>query len=228
MPVSYSVRMDLDGFRELFAFGQLRYTRKLGVLLAVVGLGMAAAMLAVLISAFAPEVVGYLTASVALGGLGVAMAIRPPIRLAGRKSLVLRGFCAHGAAATSGTPLEGLVADYQVTLDEHGAMESCPVRVLRTPWMAFEERSHMTARGTYFALRRGKDNSLAYNMLGLNWAFREEDVDGVLFVPAEVMAAHPGLADDLRRRIAAQRGEVARRGAESAAAQDLARWVRGA
>ena len=189
--VSYSVHMDLEGFRDLFRAQQIRYTRKLGILCAVLFGFMTIASVFACLSAPSVEMVGGALLFVALLVFGVVMAVRPPLMLATRAGVVRRWFAQRGAAGTGDDQLGQLVADYTVTLSAFGFTEA----------------------------------SLAYNLMGINWAFRNEDASGVLFLPRELVEKNPGLVDETSFAIKDARRRYLGRGKRPIEDKQLASWL---
>lgn len=223
--VSYSVHMDLEGFRDLFRAQQIRYTRKLGILCAVLfGFMTIASVFACL---FAPsvEMVGGTLLFVALLVFGVVMAVRPPLLLATRAGLVRRWFAQRGAASAGDDQLGQLVADYTVTLSAFGFTEASSTATLNIPWFALDARPVAGDNGTYFVLAKGKEASLAYNLMGINWAFRDEDASGVLFLPRELVEKNPGLVDEASSAIKDARRRYLGRGKRAIEDKQLASWL---
>lgn len=149
-------------------------------------------------------------AFVALAAFGLVMAVKPPALLATRATMVARWFAAHGAAAPADGTIKTLHADYAVSVEPLGFVEQSSAGRIATPWFALRPAGVRRARGVYFPVDDGKESSLAYNMLGVNWALRDESAMHVLFVPNEVLRSVPGveayIADSIRRSRAAFRG----------------------
>lgn len=222
---AYSVHMDLDAFRDLFRAQQIRYTRKLGILCAAL-FGLLA-LVSVFASLTAPsvEMEGTALLFVVLLAFGVMMAVRPPLLLATRAGLVRRWFAQRGAANAASDPLAQLVADYTVTLSAFGFTEASSTATLNVPWFALDARPVAGDNGTYFVLAKGKEASLAYNLMGINWAFRDEDASGVLFLPREVVEKSPGLVDEVSSAIKGARQRYLGRGRQAGEDERLAAWL---
>lgn len=223
--VSYSVHMDLEGFRDLFRAQQIRYTRKLGILCAVLFGFMTIASVFACLSAPSVEMVGGTLLFVALLVFGVVMAVRPPLLLATRAGLVRRWFAQRGAASAGDDPLAELVADYTVTLSAFGFTETSSTATLNIPWFALDARPVAGDNGIYFVLAKGKEASLAYNLMGINWAFRDEDASGVLFLPNGVVEKNPGLVDEASSAIKGARQRYLGHGKRPIGDERLAAWL---
>lgn len=179
--VTYSVRMDLDGFRDLFRAQQLRYMRKLFVGCAALFGLLGAALLVSGLTAPQPGALLYALLLIAAAVACALAARRPPVALATRQGPVRRWFSQHGARDAATPELDNLAASYEVSLEKFGFCERSVSAVLHTPWFALDERPVAGDKGTYFVLAKGKEASVAYNLIGINWAFRDEDVSGVLY-----------------------------------------------
>lgn len=225
--VAYSVCMDLDGFRDLFRAQQLRYMRKLFIGCAVL-LGLLGAVLLISgLTAPQPDALLYALLLMAAAVACALAARRPPVALATRQGPVRRWFSQHGARDAATPGLDNLAANYEVSLDEFGFCERSVSGVLRTLWLALDERPVTGEEGTYFVLAKGKEASVAYNMIGINWAFRDEDVSGVLFLPNEVIEKNLGIVDGVRSSIRDARARYLGKGAQVAADGRVAAWMRG-
>ena len=155
---AYSVHTDLDGFRDLFRAQQIRYTRKLGILCAVLVGILALVSVFAGLSAPSVEMVGTALLFVALLAFGVMMAVRPPLLLATRAGMVRRWFAQRGAANAGNEPLGRLIADYTVTLSALGFTEASSTATLNIPWFALDARPVAGDNGTYFVLAKGKED----------------------------------------------------------------------
>lgn len=225
--VTYSVRMDLDGFRDLFRAQQLRYMRKLFIGCAVL-LGLLGAVLLISgLTAPQPDALLYALLLMAAAVACALAARRPPVALATRQGPVRRWFSQHGARDAATPGLDNLAANYEVSLEKFGFCESSVSAVLHTPWFALDERPVVGDKGTYFVLAKGKEASVAYNLIGINWAFRDEDVSGVLYLPKEVIEKNPGLVDSVRSSIRDARARYLGKGAQAADDSQLSSWMRG-
>ena len=222
---AYSVHMDLDGFRDLFRAQQIRYTRKLGILCAVLFGLMALVSIFACLSAPSVEIVGTALLFVVLLAFGVMMAVRPPLLLATRAGLVRRWFAQRGAANAGNDPLGQLVADYTVTLSAFGFTEASSTATLNIPWFALDARPVAGDNGTYFVLAKGKEASLAYNLMGINWAFRDEDASGALFLPREFVEKNPGLVDEVSSAVKGARQRYLGHGKRPIEDERLAAWL---
>lgn len=225
--VTYSVRMDLDGFRDLFRAQQLRYMRKLFVGCAVSFGLLGAALLVSGLAALRPDALPYALLLIAAAVACAIAARRPPVALATRQGPVRRWFSQHGARDAAIPELGSLVASYDVSLEELGFCERSASAVLHTPWFALDARPVVGDRGAYFVLAKGKEASVAYNLIGINWAFRDEDVSGVLFLPNEVIEKNLGLVEGVRSSIRDARARYLGKGAQAAADGRVAAWMRG-
>ena len=225
--ITYSVRMGLDGFRGLFRARQLRYMRKLFFMCTFFLAPLGALMLVSGLTAFQPDALLYGALFLAAAVACVLFSRRPPLLLATREPIVRRWFSQHGSRDASRPPLSELTASYEVSLDEFGFCERSVSGVLRTLWLALDERPVTGEEGTYFVLAKGKEASVAYNMIGINWAFRDEDVSGVLFLPNEVIEKNLGIVDGVRSSIRDARARYLGKGAQVAADGRVAAWMRG-
>lgn len=224
MGVEYSVRMGIDGFRALFLAQNSRVQRAAGIVLAVI-FGLFLVLLA-LLGALLDDPLVTLAFAAAMA-LGVAFAVHPVMLLSGRQGVVRGWFARHGAADAKTARLDSLVADYRVSLEDYGFVESSATATSRIPWFVLSGKVAEVPGGVCFLKDQGKDGSVVYNAIGVNWAFRNEDVNGSLFVPADI--ATPGLVRDVSARVKASRSSYAgRKGAERARHDEgLAEWVLG-
>ena len=171
------------------------------------------------------EAAGCALLFVALLVFGVVMAVRPPLLLATRAGLVRRWFAQRGAASAGDDPLAELVADYTVTLSAFGFTETSSTATLNIPWFALDARPVAGDNGTYFVLAKGKEASLAYNLMGINWAFRDEDASGALFLPREFVEKNPGLVDEVSSAVKGARQRYLGHGKRPIEDERLAAWL---
>ncbi|MDY5271302.1 hypothetical protein [Tractidigestivibacter sp.] len=224
MSTSYSVHVDIATFKQMFVAQNSNLMRVAGVILAVVG-GLGSALLVSMGGLFElPEVtLGLL----ALFAFGLLFAVHPVMSLSGRKGVVQSWFSRHGEAQASMLPLSALSCDYQVSIEDYGFVETSSSTVNRFPWFVLSGKTAKVPGGVCFLRDKGKDGSAIYNLIGINWAFRNEDVNGVLFVPSD--AATPELLQLISSRVRESRATYGgRKGAERAKHDEgLAEWMLG-
>lgn len=202
-PVRYEAHVDIDGFRELYLARQGRYLRKVGAAIFFL-FGIAAAVsVALLLEEPSATWLASSAALIVVTAFGLVEAVRP-------FGLVPAGvarewFAEHGASVAQDSPIADLAARYEVTLEPEGFVEYAGGMRRAVPWAALSGRCKRTARGAYFPVDGGRDDSLAYNMAGVNWTMREGDVAGTLFVPASVLAEHPGIDGAIAAAVSASR-----------------------
>lgn len=205
MSTSYQVHMDYEGFRELFLAQQGGYTRKLGVLCAVV-CGVLGAFGLAAVAGGRHDMLLSDVVLLACAAFGLLMAVWPSAVLSTRGGLVRAWFAERGSMDTQGK-ITAISCDYTVELDDRGFTELAGSNTIRTAWYELSDRPRAGERGTYFVRSKGRDDSVLYNLMGINWALRDEAVSGVLFIPNEVTRENEGLVEEVRGRIAAARQE---------------------
>lgn len=222
---SYQVHMDLEGFRELFVAQQRNYVKKVGILCTVMFVPGSLFSVYMLVSEPSFEALGFLAMCVALSALGIADLVKPPAMLSTRKRLVYTWFYTHGVPDPDKVEFKRLATDYTVSLGAYGFAEQSATFALNTPWFSLREKPVKDTRGTYFVVDDGKESSALYNMIGINWALREETAVGALFIPASVTAANPGLVDEISRLVASMRAEVKGRSMSPEKAKAIQAWA---
>ena len=197
VPLSYDVHMDSDGFKDLFraSLGRLMRRWLIVALVLLIGfLPIAILMVSMDPSGSWPLLVGDL----ALAECCIAFMRRPPVALSTRRSVVDEWFMYHGVRNVSAIPLNGLSCSYRVTLGEHGFTESMADGSRNVPWLALTDKPARGDDGIYFFRDGGLNSSALYNLIGINWAFRDEGVVSTLFVPNSVVDANPDLVPSIR------------------------------
>lgn len=202
--ITYHVHADYDMFKDVFVAQHTSYLRKVGLAWAVI------AGFVVVLSVFgffsAPDLsIGLIAlAFVVLFVMGLRMAICPFALVVTRADEVRRWFSFHGAR-TAGVPLRRLEADYDVVIGDEGFSEKSSAGCVTIPWNRLRGTRVRRPSGDFLPVDDGKQSSLAYNAIGLNWALREEGTAGVLVIPSSVLADNPALAEEVLRRIAVTR-----------------------
>lgn len=222
---NYQVHMDYEGFRELFVAQQRRYLMKIGIWCTVFCVPLSLFAIYITASEFSLEYLGMTVLFVLLAALGIADIIKPPAMLVTRKPLVYMWFYEHGVPEPDKVEFKQLTADYTVSLGAYGFSEDSAAFSLNTPWLQLREKPVTDARGTYFVVDDGKESSALYNMMGINWALREETVTGVLFIPKAVTDADPGLVEQISGLIAGARKAVRGKEMTTQQAAAIKEWV---
>ena len=221
---SYKVKMDLEGFRDLFGAQNGLYMRKIAVMLLVCDLPFTLALLWGGAYTVSLELLASTVMCVALVVLAILMLVRPAFCMRSRGGDVRGWFMRHGVKYAQMQPLDELRARYTVELGPLGVSEDSDLELERTPWFAFREKPVRGRHGTCFVLDTGKQSSLLYNMIGINWAFREEGLDGALFVPDEVIARDPGIVGRISSAISDARAQ----GTGAHKTGEIEEWLRAA
>ena len=205
---TFETTVDLDGFRELFKVQQGPYSRKLGITTAVFcGL---LALMGLLLFAVEPslESFGFFALFAALVVLGVAMARNPAFLFTWRKPQIYLWFCSRGVEDPTAVELSDLKTTYRVVCGEHGFTLESPVGTMNVPWGALAERAWQCPLGVCFRYDDGKNSSVIHNLIGVNYASRKEDgVVYSLLLPTDVLAANPGLQQQVSDHIAESRAK---------------------
>lgn len=223
---TYHVHLDINDFKELFVAQQGQLQRVSGIILATISLLII--FLLVAIGSLADDLLFVVLLGL-LAILGIAFAVHPVMLLSGRSEVVRSWFESHGARNATSASLDELVADYDVEITDYGFIERVGFSGRRVPWFALTGKSSAGQRATYFMVDNGKESSVLYNMVGVNWMFRDESVAGVLVVPNDVLAANPGLTDKIRANVSASRSRYRGVGGRKAIESDagLRDWALG-
>lgn len=224
MSTSYSVHVDLGTFKQMFVAQNSNLQRVAGIILAVLG-GLGLVLMVSGGDFFKmPEVTLVL---LALFVLGLAASIHPVMSLSGRKGVVQDWFSRHGEANAAMLPLTELSGDYQVSIEDYGFVETSATTVNRIPWFVLSGKTAKVPSGVCFLRDSGKNSSVIYNLIGINWAFRNEDVNGLLFIPSEV--ATPEFLQLISSKVQESRTAYGgRKGAEKAKHDEgLTEWMLG-
>lgn len=199
----YQVRMDYDGFRDLFRAQNGTYVRKAGTLSAVCCLFLAPVLLATATSGWmsSAEVPMMVVVAVIVGLVGVLavwMVVDPSMMLFSRGAMVRHLFEARGGHFAGRGDAS---CDYEVSLDKEGFTQRSGSGAFGTPWAQLRSKPLQGSRGTYFAFDDGKNSSVAHNMAGVNYAYRQDSPMRTLFIPQEVVDANQGIVEDVERCI---------------------------
>ena len=221
---TYAVHMNCNGFKSLFVAQNGKLQRVAGVFLAVVG---ALVLLPLASLGYLFKDLGLTLLFLALMVFGIVFAVRPQMALAGRKGVVYNWFSKHGCTNASAMPLSSLECDYRVSIEDYGYVESSASPTNRIPWFVLSGKTAKVPGGVCFLKDQGKDGSVIYNAIGINWAFRNEDMNGLLFVPND--AATPELLQTIASCIKESRSTYTGRAGRERAKHDegLAEWILG-
>lgn len=195
----YMVAVDYPTFKELFTAQQTPYLRKLGIACSIAFIAFAAFGIMMLVNAPSLENLGIALLFTALAIFGVRMAVKPFVFMGSREGIVQSWFEDHGAAFADCTPVEDLTVTYSISLTEFGFVEQTPRGRKAIPWFALSGKCISGKRADFYTAADGKNSSVAYNLLGINWMLRDEHALDVLVVPRDV--ATPQLNDALAKII---------------------------
>lgn len=225
MTTSYHVHMDLEGFRELFVAQQRRYLKKIGIICTIFFVPMTPLAAYWTVGEPSPTSIGSTLLFAILAVLGIADIVKPPAMLVTRKPLVYTWFFVHGVEKPNEVPMAQLATDYDVEIGDYGFSEKSAACTLNTPWLSLREKPVKDTRGTYFTVNDGKESSALYNMIGINWALREETATGVLFIPNDVASANPQLVGQISQAITSMRQAVRGHAISAELAQAIQTWA---
>lgn len=211
LDLSYNVHMDYNGLREMVRAQNVRYTRKAGIACLVFLLPLYCFIYMIV------SINGFMTALIEewyffamAGGLSVF----PVIMISGKGMTILstigpsvrKWFALHGTDTTDqinvktfflDTGLKDLRCDYTIHLSDYGFIEESQTARLVQPWFVMDGYCVKRKWGMYFTHDNGREDSVLYNAIGDNALFRETGIDGVLFVPKQILEENP----DLKERI---------------------------
>lgn len=226
----FDVHVDLPQFRSIFIAQNGNLQRLAGAILVVIcGLILAGLLWLATQGAFESFLEGLELSLlfIVLFVFGLFVLIHPVIALSGRKALVEDWFARHGSDLSKAQGLSDLVADYHVSVQDYGFVETSGDTTNRVPWFLLSGKNTKVSGGHYFLKDNGADNSALYNLIGINWAFRKEDVAGSLFIPEST--ASEELISDIRKKISASRALYAGRSGAKRIKTDtgLADWMLG-
>ena len=195
----YMVTVDYARFKELFTAQQTPYLRKLGIACSIAFIAFAAFGIMMLANMPSLENLGIAVLFTALAIFGVRMAVKPFVFMGSREGIVRSWFEDHGAAFADCTPVEDLTVTYSISLTPLGFIEQTPRGRKAIPWFALSGKCISGKYANYYTAADGKNSSVAYNLLGINWMLRDEHALDVLVVPHDV--AKPELDEAITTKI---------------------------
>lgn len=133
--------------------------------------------------------------------LGILLIFKPFIIFYTRKNIVTSWFQFHGLKDLKGS-FSNYKVEYNVNLSKYGVSEKFVSGAeVRFPWFTFTGKYVESPEGVYFTYDDGKNSSLMYNMLGVNYLLREELSGETLFIEKEVLNKNPNLIEDIKKSI---------------------------
>lgn len=208
----FDVHVDLPQFRRIYIAQNGSLQRAAGAILVVISGSILAELLWLGSQGIFDSFWEGLKLSllfIVLFAFGLFDFIHPVTALAGRRVLVENWFRRHGADLTKTQRLSDLVADYRVSVQEQGFVETSGDTINRVPWSLLSGKYTRIPSGLYFLKDNGADNSALYHLFGITWSLRQEDLAGALFVPESAVSAE--LVDDICNKISAARALYAGR-----------------
>ena len=193
----FETTVDLDGFREIFKAQQGAYARKLGIGCAVIGVPCTVLGFAMLMDEPSLEALGAVAIFLLVAVLGMVMTVNPAFMLTFRKPVVFQWFYLHGIEDPNEVPFSSLQTSYATTIGAWGFTIDSATAHMNVPWTMLDKKPISTATGTVFRAADGKNSSVVYNMIGINWAFRDESAGTfALLLPKAYLATNPGAVDN--------------------------------
>ena len=223
----YVVDADARTLLHLHRAQNAGVARRLGAL-GLVGCAVLAVALLAVIGGGVPSPAALLTVGMGLVLLVAFFAWMCTGRVAtfqGRRHLVDGWFSRRGDVDPRGVPARRLRATYEVRLCDLGFEEVSPRGVVtRTAWRELEPDPVRVPEGVCFVLaglRRGPGDAVGQRRASRGRRLVDR-VEGILLVPREVVAARPGLVEE----VAAHIGEWAE-DAAPASAGEVGAWLAG-
>lgn len=228
---AYDVTMDLDGYNELYLAQRDRYTKKMGTMGAVLFTILVIISFFLLLAEPSMEALGCAVLFLVCLALDIVMLKKPQVlvnrsgEIRRRAKSIVQWFLLHGMSGEELSSVSDLKAHYTVTLSKWGFEEKSDRACLHVPWFCLREKPLIKEMGAYFAFDDKKNSSVIYNMIGINWAFRDESAVGALFVPKDVLEAHSGLIEEVSATIKDARHRAKGKLLSNSEMEDLASWV---
>lgn len=226
--VRYRVSVDFERFKQIYIAQNRAYLRKVGIGGVIVGVPLTVISAMLTIQEFDTQWLLLLVAMLLLTVYSVFCIARPIVFFGTRKNEVYGFFARHETPIQSGQSLESLSCVFDVTVCEYGfELTMQDGNTVHLPWFSLSGRSEKMDFGQIFLGDDGKNSSYLYNMLGENALLREGMETEPLVVPTEAETAHPGLTDEIARRIADSRTKFGKHGnaKQTPEAQALAAWL---
>lgn len=232
LPFDFHVEVDLDWYKDLFRAQNLRYNRKVGIFGLVFFLPFTA--LGIFITAVNFESYGLTGALITLmfGALSlyeIQLIRGRGILFGGSRKLVTAKFFLSYGMELPKEPIsrEETRCGYDVSAEELGFVEHIRYPsgldvTVRRPWAFLTGTGSDTPGGYVFAADDGKNSSLARNLVGVNYAFREDLPCYPLAIPRTVVSENPWLVPWVREQVDKQRKALK---ADDAARERVVGWA---
>ena len=227
---TYHVSVDFEAFKQIYLAQNGKYLHKTGISCLVIGAVLTCVAIWMLVSSPSLETLGMVVLFLAITIYGGVQATHPFTFFQTRKGEAYTYFASHGAEVTAGEALEDLSVEFDVTVEQLGFVERlADGSAARRPWFTLTGDVASCPFGRVLPGDDGKNSSMLYNMLGINAYLREGLEAEPLPVPASVLEANPGLADELRSLVEKSRVTYGRKGdkADEAATRALSDWMEG-
>ena len=220
--INYEVNVDYNIFKDLFWAQNKKYLKRAGW--GVIILFGFFTISFIFMSVYEPTTknIIYTLLLVIITAYGIAFVTNPNVALLTRTGYIKKWFKLHGNN-TDAIP-KNLKTSYQIHLDNLGFTETIGNNyMVKIPWFALHETPIKTTNGIFFAFDDGKNSSLLYNSLGINFAFREDLPGEVLFIPASVLSTNPNLVNEIQKIIKQQRQQF--RSSSNSSIENIKHWM---
>lgn len=226
--INYKAMVDFARFKNLFLAQNKGYYRKIGILCSIIFIPLTILFVIMFLGNPSSESFLYVLVSLLLAILGLLFIFKPFVIFYTRKNLVTNWFYSHGLEDVKGS-FTNYKVEYDVNLSNYGITEKfISGTEVRFPWFVFTGKYVEFPEGVYFCYNDGKNSSVAYNMLGINYALREELNGEVLFVEREVLDKNPNLIEDIKKLIEESKKKYKSKNISNEDKEKIIEWIKGA
>ena len=223
--IEYKAKVDFERFKNLFLAQNKNYFRKLGSLCSIIFIPLTILFVIMFVGKPTGENFLYVLVSLLLTILGLLFIFKPFFVFYTRRNLVTKWFYFHGLKDLKQDFKEYKI-EYDVILSKLGVTEKfVSGNEVRFPWFTFTGKYVEFPEGVYFIYDDGKNSSVFYNMLGVNYLFREELQGETLFIEKDVLDKNPNLLEDIKKLIEESRKKYKNRKIPEEEKQELLKWL---
>ena len=223
--INYRAMINFERFKNLFLAQNKKYYRKMGIFCSIFFIPFTILLICAFIYEPSGKGILYILTSLLLVGLGILLIFKPLFIFHTRKNIVTGWFRSHGLKKLEGG-FSNYKVEYDVNLSKYGVTEKFVSRVeIRFPWFSFTGKYVESPEGVYFTYDDGKNSSLVYNMLGVNYLFRDELQGEILFIEKEVLDKNPNLVEEIKKSIEDSKKIYKNRNISQEEKEKMSKWI---
>lgn len=224
--IKFKADINFTKFKKIFKAQNKSYFKKLGIFCSIFFIPLSIISAYIFITETTMQFFLYFILFLVLAAYAATLIFNPCIIFVTRRNIVKQWFCLHGSKNLNEN-YKNYITVYEITLSQYGVKEMFSnENLIKLPWFMFKNKYVTIDEGIIFPYDDGKNSSLAYNLLGINYLLREENTGETLFIPKEILNQYPNLTNEISKAIDKSKKTYLKTNKNEDEINELKKWLK--